>query len=81
MTNNIHKTMVKIYDTAAFDRKERRWRMKEKHINKLINKIQKYIIKNFCNHTLNDEILDDLTYSITIGQLEQIKEELELVLK
>ena len=76
MTKRINEKMMKIFTSAKYNTKANKWRMKEKKINKLVKEVNSFIIENF--YDLDDEMLNDLSYTITIGLLEQIQKELEL---
>ena len=81
MTKSIYKTMRKIYHNAKYDRTEKRHRLSKKKIDKLQNKVQMFIIKNYQNSNLDDTVLRDLSYVTTIGLLEEIMTELKEVEK
>lgn len=76
MTQAINEKMMKIFKSAKYDTKAKKWRMKEKKINKLVKEVNSFVIENF--HDLDDEMLHDLGYTITLGLLEQVLIELEL---
>ena len=78
MTNKINKKALKIYKTAQYDLEAKKWRMKPKHINKLVKEIELFVIHNFDD--IDDEMLSDLTYALTLGMLEQIHQELIYIL-
>jgi len=79
MTNKINKKALKIYKTAKYDLEAQKWRMKKKKIDNLVKEVELFVIHNF--NDLDDEALNDLTYTITLGMLEQVQTELELYLK
>lgn len=76
MTNKINKKALKIFKTAKYDLEANKWRMKPKKINKLVKEIELFVIENF--NDIDDEMLSDLTYTLSLGMLEQVHQELEL---
>jgi len=77
MTNKINKKALKLYKTAKYDLEAMKWRMEPKHINKLVKEVELFVIHNF--NDINDEMLSDLTYTLTLGMLEQVQIELEII--
>lgn len=69
--------MFEIFFSAEFDAYSKRWKMNKKQVYKLQKKVEKFTIKNYQNPNLDDAKLESLTYTIMIGLLEQINEELE----
>jgi len=78
MTNKINKKAFKIFKTAKYDSEAKKWRMKPNKIDKLVKEIELFVIHNF--NDIDDEMLSDLTYTLTLGMLEQVQQELELYL-
>lgn len=76
MTNKINKKALKIFQSAKYDLEAKKWRMKPKHINKLVKEVELFVIHNF--NDLDDEMLSDLTYTLTLGMLEQVHQELRI---
>ncbi len=78
MTPKINKRTLKVFKTATYDTRTNKWRMKPKKINKLKEEIGIFVIHNF--NDIDDEMLNDLTYTLTLGMLEQVQAELDLYL-
>ena len=76
MTNKINKKALKIFKTAKYDLEAKKWRMKPKNINKLVKEIELFVIHNF--NDIDGKMLSYLTYTLTLGMLEQVQTELEL---
>ena len=77
MTNKIYKKAHKVYRTALFNPKKNKWVMNPKKIKKLEKEIERFVIQGF--NDIDDEMLSDITYTLTVGILEQVLTELESI--